>query len=162
MGKIIIESGRKRGSCGRLVEAAVMLERRDQKTDIFVQGGVAIAAGIVLFSALFLPWLAPERNAISGLSRAENQAQVAIPMTLILLAVLTIFGGVIHILSYSVGIQIATVTSAISFFISVMVIVVTLASVGDLGGETLNLLVGPWIAAAGAIFGAISSKLERK
>lgn len=134
---------------------------REETADTFVQGGVAIAAGVILFAALFLPWLSTRYTAIAGLTRAEDQAAVAIPMTLILLAILTVFGGTIHILGYGVGIQLATVTSAIAFFISVMVIIVTLASASSFEGRTLNLLIGPWIGAAGAIFGAISSKLER-
>lgn len=135
---------------------------KEQMADILVQGGVAIAAGVILFSALFLPWLSAGKSAVSGLTQAKDQAQVAIPMTLILLAILTVFGGIIHIAGYKVGIQLATVTSAIAFFISVMVIIVTLAVADSLKGNTLNLLIGPWIGAAGAIFGAISSKLERK
>jgi len=135
---------------------------KEQAADILVQGGVAIAAGIIIFAALFLPWLSTEYTAISGLTRAQDQAAVAIPMTLILLAVLTIFGGTIHIADYKVGIQLATVTSAIAFFISVMVIIITLISAENFEGQTLKLLIGPWIGAAGAIFGAISSKLERK
>ena len=135
---------------------------KEQAADIFVQGGVAIAAGCIIFAALFLPWLDVKENAIYGLTHAQNQAQLVIPMVLILLAILTIFGGSIHILGYRVGIQLATVASAVAFFISVMVITVTLASANGLEGNTLNLLIGPWIAAAGAIFGTISSKLERK
>jgi hypothetical membrane protein len=135
---------------------------KEKTADILVQGGVAIAAGIIFFAALFLPWLSIKYTAISGMAHAEDQAAVVIPMTLILLAVLTIFGGSIHILGYKVGIQLATITSAIAFFISVMVIIVTLASANNTEGNTLTLLIGPWIAAAGAIFGAISSKLERK
>ncbi len=133
-----------------------MIEREEEQTaDMLVQGSAAIAAGVILFFALFLPWLSTRYTAISGLTRAEGQAAVAIPMTLILLAILTVFGGTIHILGYTVGIQLATVTSAIAFFISVMVIIVTLASAS-------SLLIGPWIGAAGAILGTISSKLERK
>ncbi|MDH5448605.1 MAG: hypothetical protein OEY24_04575 [Candidatus Bathyarchaeota archaeon] len=135
---------------------------KEQFEDILVQGGVAIAAGVILLVALFLPWLSTEYTAINQLTHAENQAAVAIPMTLIFLAVLTIFGGTIHIAGYKVGIQLATITSAIAFFISVMVIIVTLVSIENFEGQTLNLLIGPWIGAAGAIFGAISSKLERK
>jgi predicted neutral ceramidase superfamily lipid hydrolase len=135
---------------------------KEQAADILVQGGVAIAAGVMFFTALFLPWLTTEYTAISGMTHAENQAQLVIPLTLILLAVLTIFGGSIHILGYRMGIHLATVTSAIAFFISVMVIIVTLASANNSPGNTLNLLIGPWICAAGSIFGAISSKLERK
>ena len=140
-----------------------MIGKEKEKTeDILVQGIVAIAAGIIIFAALFLPWLSIKYAAIFGLASAENQAQVVIPMTLILIATLTIFGGSIHILGYKVGIQLATVMSGIAFFISVMVIVVTLSIANNLEGQTLNLLIGPWIGAAGAIFGAISSKLERK
>jgi hypothetical protein len=140
-----------------------MLVREKEKTaDVRVQGIVAIVAGVIMFSALLLPWLSTQYNALLGLTHAESQAAVAIPMTMIFLAVLTIFGGTIHILGYKVGIQIATVTSAIAFFISVMVIIVTLANVDTHGGRTLNLLIGPWIGAAGAVFGALSSKLERK
>jgi len=140
-----------------------LIEReKEQTADIFVQGGVAIAAGCIIFAALFLPWLDVKENAIYGLTHAQNQAQLVIPMVLILIAILTIFGGTIHILGYGVGIQLATVASAIAFFISVMVITITLASANDLEGNTVNLLIGPWIAAAGAIFGTISSKLERK
>jgi len=135
---------------------------REQFEDILVQGSVAITAGIILFAALFLPWLSTEYTAISGLTHAENQAAVAIPMTLIFLAILTIFGGTIHIAGYKVGIQLATITSAIAFFISVMAIIFTLVSAENFEGQTLNLLIGPWIGAAGAVFGAISSKLERK
>ena len=135
--------------------------KQDAK-DAFVQGGVAIAAGILIFTALFLPWLSTKYTAISGLTRPEDQASVAIPMTLILVSLLTVFGGVIHILGYRVGIQIATVTSAVAFFISVMVIIVTLASASNFEGKTLDLLVGPWIGAAGSIFGSISSKLEHR
>lgn len=135
---------------------------KEQTADILVQGGVAIAAGIILLAALFLPWLSTEQTAIAGLTQAKDQAQVAIPMTLIFLAILAIFGGIIHIAGYKVGIQIATVVSALAFFISVMVIIVTLASVESFEGQTLNLLIGPWIGAAGAIIGTISSKLERK
>ncbi len=136
--------------------------KEKQFADTLVQGGVAIATGVIIFSALFLPWLSTQHNAISGLWHAKDQAAIVIPMTLILLVVLTIFGGAIHIVGYEVGIQLATVTSAAAFFISVMVIVVTLASANSLEGRTLNLLIGPWIAAGGSIFGAISSKLERK
>ncbi len=121
---------------------------------------MAIIAGVIIFTALFLPWLSTEHTALTGLANPEDQAAVAIPMTLILLAILTIFGGTIHILGYMVGIQIATFTSAISFFISVMVIIATLAGADAYGGKTLNLLIGPWIGAAGSIFGAISSRLE--
>jgi len=133
--------------------------QKKEAADILVQGSVAIAAGIIFFGALFLPWLEAGGPAIAGIAYAKAQAQVAIPMTMILLATLTIFGGAIHIAKYKVGIQLATITSAIAFFISVMVIIVTLASASE---KTLSLLIGPWIAAAGAIFGAISSKLERK
>ncbi len=141
----------------------LLIEReKEQTADILVQGGVAIAAGIILFAALFLPWLSTRYTAISGLARGEDQAAVVIPMTFILLSILTIFGGVIHIANYKVGIQLATVTSAIAFFISVMVIIVTLASAESYEGKTLTLLIGPWIGVAGSIFGAISSKLERK
>jgi len=140
-----------------------LIEReKEQTADIFVQGGVAIAAGCIIFAALFLPWLDVKENAIYGLTHAQNQAQLVIPMVLILIAILTIFGGTIHILGYGVGIQLATVASTIAFFISVMVITITLASANDLEGNTVSLLIGPWIAAAGAIFGTISSKLERK
>ncbi|MFQ6067948.1 MAG: hypothetical protein ACE5KD_00230 [Candidatus Bathyarchaeia archaeon] len=135
---------------------------KKRTADIVVQGGVAIAAGIIIVAALYLPWLSTKNTAISGLTKAEDQAAVAIPMTLILLAVLTIFGGIIHIAGYEVGIKLATVASAIAFFISVMVIIVTLVGANNLEGNTLNLLIGPWIGVAGAIFGAISSKLERK
>jgi len=135
---------------------------KERAADILVQGGVAIAAGVILFAALFLPWLTTKYTAISGMTHAENQAQLVIPLTLILLAVLIVFGGSIHILGYKVGIQLATVTSAIAFFISVMVIIVTLASANNSQGSTLRLLIGPWICAAGSIFGAISSKLERR
>ena len=43
-----------------------------------------------------------------------------------------------------------------------MAIIFTLVSAENFEGQTLNLLIGPWIGAAGAVFGAISSKLERK
>ncbi len=130
-------------------------------TDILVQGIVAIAAGIIFFAVLFLPWLSTEYTALSGLTRAKDQASVAIPMTLIILAIVTIFGGAVHMAGYRIGIQLATLTSALAFFISIMVIVATLAGADRFEGETINLLIGPWIGAAGAIFGAISSKLER-
>jgi hypothetical membrane protein len=133
-----------------------------QAADALVQGGVGIAAGIILFSALFLPWLSTEYSALSGLARAENQAAIATPLTLILLGVLTIFVGAVHILGYKVGVQICTVASALAFFISVMVIVVTLVGVESLEGEPLRFTIGPWLGAAGAIFGAVSSKLERR
>jgi len=140
-----------------------LIEReKEQIADIFVQGGVAIAAGVIIFAALCLPWLDVKENAIYGLAHAQNQAQLVIPMVLILLAILTIFGGTIHILGYEVGIQLATITSAIAFFISVMAIIVTLANANDFKENTLSLLIGPWIGAAGAIFGIISSKLERR
>jgi hypothetical protein len=140
-----------------------LIERnKEQAADILVQGGVAITSGVIIFATLFLPWLSTRYTAIAGLVHPEDQAAVAIPMTLILLATLTVFGGTIHILGYKVGIQIATFMSAIAFFISVMVIIVTLASASAYGGRTLSLLVGPWIGAAGSVFGAISSKLERK
>jgi hypothetical protein len=137
-----------------------LLREANGSSDVLVQGIVAIVSGIIVFAALFLPWLGTNA-ALWGLRDARNQAQLAIPMTLILLSVLVIFGGLIHIGGYKVGIQIATVLSALAFFISVMVIVATLATAENSAGTTLNLLVGPWIAAAGAVFGAISSKLER-
>ena len=83
-------------------------------------------------------------------------------MTLIILSIMTIFGGIAHIAGYNVGIQLATVMSAIAFFISVMAIVATLATATYHEGSTLQLLIGPWIGVAGAIFGVISSRLERK
>ena len=135
---------------------------REKGADIHVQGLVAIVAGITVFAALLLPWLTPDHSAISGMTRTRDSVKLAVPMTLIFLAILTIFGGAIHILGYKVGIQIATMTSAIAFFISVMVIIATLAGVESNDGKTLNLLIGPWIGAAGAVFGALSSKLERK
>jgi hypothetical membrane protein len=61
---------------------------KEKTADILVQGGVAIAAGIIFFAALFLPWLSIKYTAISGMAHAEDQAAVVIPMTLILLAVL--------------------------------------------------------------------------
>ena len=135
---------------------------KEQTEDILVQGSVAIAAGVIMFATLFLPWLSTDYTAIAGLTRAEDQAGLVIPMVLILISIMTVFGGAIHILGYKTGIQLATVTSAIAFFISVMVIVVTLGGANNAGGTTLSLLIGPWIGAAGSIFGAISSKLERK
>ncbi len=133
-----------------------------QAADALVQGGVAIAAGVILFAALFLPWLSTEYSALSGLARADNQAAIVTPLTLILLGILIVFGGAIHILGYRVGIQVCTVASALAFFISVMVIIVTLAGVEGIEGEPLRFTIGPWLGAAGAIFGAISSKLERR
>ena len=135
---------------------------KEQNIDTIVQGSVAIASGIIIFAALFLPWLDHGKSAILGLTQAKSQAQLAVPMTLILLSILTIFSGTIHILGYKIGMQLAMVTSAAEFFISIMVIVVTLASADTYGGRTITLLVGPWIGAAGAVFGAISSKLQRK
>lgn len=140
-----------------------MLGREKEKpVDIHVQGVVAIIAGIIVFAALLLPWLSPDYSAISGMTRTKDSVKLAVPMTLIFLAVLTVFGGAIHMLGYEVGIQISTMTSAIAFFISVMVIIATLAGVENNEGKTLGLLIGPWIGAAGAVFGVLSSKLERK
>lgn len=133
--------------------------RKEPTEDTLVQGSVAIAAGAILFATLFLPWLSGERNAMSGLTQAADQAQLVIPMTIILLAVLVVFGGVAHVSGYQVGIQLATIASAGAFFISVMVIVVTLATASS---RTLNLLVGPWVAAGAAIIGIICSKLEKR
>ena len=140
-----------------------MLVRDKEKTaDVQVQGVVAIVSGVIMFSALLLPWLSAQYGALLGLTHAESQAAVAVPMTMIFLAVMTVFGGAIHILGYRVGMQIATLTSAIAFFISVMVIIVTLANADTHGGRTISLLIGPWIGAAGAVFGTVSSKLERR
>lgn len=140
-----------------------MLGREKEKTtDVRVQGVVAIAAGIIVIMALLLPWLSPEHSALLGMNRTKEPLEQVVPMTLVFLAFLTIFGGTIHIAGYKIGIKITTVASAVAFFISVMVIVVTIANVDTNEGKTLNLLVGPWIGAAGAIFGVISSMLERK
>lgn len=130
------------------------------KADIFVQGSVAIAAGVIFFAVLFLPWLY-EGTALSGLVHPASQAALIIPMTLIILAIITIFGGAIHMAGFGVGIKLATVTSAVALFISIMAIVVTVVS-ATLLEEAIKLLIGPWICAAGAIFGAISSTLERR
>lgn len=135
---------------------------KEKAKDASVQGGVAIAAGIIIFTALFLPWLSADYTAISGLTGPKSQASVAIPMTLILVSLLTVFGGAIHILGYRVGIQIATLTSTVAFFISVMAIIVTLVTSSNPEGNTLDLLIGPWIGTAGSIFGSISSTLERR
>jgi len=86
-------------------------------------------------------------------------AEMAVPMTLILLSILIIFGGIIHIAGYQVGIQLATLASSITFFISVMVIIISLTS--SPSSVALDILIGPWISAAGSIFGTISSKIER-
>lgn len=134
---------------------------KKRSADIVVQGGVAIAAGVIFFLVLFLPWFSTDYTAIIGLTRGEDQISVVIPLTLILLAVITIFGGIIHIGGYEVGIRLATITSAVAFFVSVMVIVFTLVTASD-SDFGLYQLVGPWIGAAGGIFGVISSKLERK
>lgn len=141
--------------------SSVVYDERKEKVDRVAQGSVAVAAGIIFVSVLFLPWLTAESSAVSGLANPRDQAAVAIPMILILLGVVTIFGGAIHIAGYEVGIQLATVMSGIAFFISVMVIIVTLMGANSSGG-VLSLLVGPWICAAGAIFGVISSRLERR
>jgi hypothetical membrane protein len=133
-----------------------------QAADALVQGGMAIVAGIILLAALSLPWLSTDYSALSGLARAENQAAIATPLTLILLGVLIVFGGAVHILGYKVGIQVCTFASALAFFISIMVIIITLAGVESLEGEPLSFTIGPWLGATGAIFGAISSKLERR
>lgn len=126
--------------------------------DVLVQGGLAIFAGVIYFVVLFLPWLSGRPSAISGLADPQDQAAVAIPMILILLSIMTIFGGFLHIAGYELGIQLATLLSAITFFISVMVIIVTLFN----ESPEVNLLLGPWIGAAGAILGTLSSKLKRK
>jgi hypothetical protein len=140
-----------------------MLGREKDKTaDIRVQGIVAFAAGVIICAALLLPWLSGERTAISGITQSRDRAAVAVPLTLIFLAVLTIFGGTIHCVGYKVGIKIATIASSLAFLISVLVIIATLAGADSNEGNTLNLLIGPWIGAAGAIFGALSSQLERK
>jgi len=139
-----------------------MIEEKNQTADILVQGGVAITAGVILLAALFLPWFSTKYSAITGLTQAEDQTAVVIPLTLILLAILMIFGGGIHILGYGVGIKLATVMSAIAFCISILVIIFTLANSESFEGEILNVLIGPWLGVAGTIFGAISSKLERK
>lgn len=139
-----------------------MIEEKNQTADILVQGGVAITAGIILLAALFLPWFSTKYSAITGLTQAEDQTAVVIPLTLILLAILMIFGGGIHILGYGVGIKLATVMSAIAFCICILVIIFTLANSESFEGEILNVLIGPWLGVAGTIFGAISSKLERK
>ena len=131
-------------------------ERRNP--DVRVQGGVAIFAGVVYFAVLFFPWLSGESSAISGLLNPQDQAAVAIPMILIVLSIMTVFGGVIHIAGYDLGIQLVTLMSAITFFISVMVIIVTLFT----ESTKVSLLLGPWIGAASAIIGTLSSKLERK
>ena len=132
-----------------------------KRADRFVQGSVAIIAGMIFMAVLNLPWLSLEYSAINGLFHSEDQLAVAVPMVLILFGVITIFGGVIHIAGYNIGIQMVTAISALTFFISVMVIIVTLLDPSNTG-SVLNLLVGPWVCAAGAIFGAISSRLERK
>ncbi len=135
-------------------------KEKEKKADILVQGTVAIAAGIIILASLCLPWL-DQGNTIFTLIRVRNPALAAI-LTLILLAVLTIFGGAIHITGYKIGIQITTIASITAFFITILVIITTIANADNVEGRTLNLLIGPWVAAAGAIFGAISSKLERK
>jgi len=126
--------------------------------DVLVQGGLAIFAGVIYFIMLFLPWLSGRSSAISGLTDPQDQAAIAIPMILILLSIMTIFGGALHIVGYELGIQLATLMSAITFFISVMVIIITLFN----ENSEINLLLGPWICAAGAILGTLSSKLKRK
>ena len=131
-------------------------ERRNP--DVLVQGGVAIIVGIIYFVVLFLPWLSGRPNAISGLGDPQDQAAVAIPMILILISIMTIFGGLIHIAGYELGIQLATFMSTIALFISVMVIIFTLYD----GSPTINLLIGPWIGTAASIFGVLSSKLRRR
>lgn len=131
---------------------------KKQNTDILVQGGLAIFAGVIYFVVLFLPWLSGRSSAISGLADPQDQAAIAIPMILILLSIMTIFGGALHIARYELGIQLATLMSAITFFISVMVIIITLFN----ENLEINLLLGPWICAAGAILGTLSSKLKRK
>ena len=140
-----------------------MLGREKEKTtDIRVQGIVAIASGIIVIGALLLPWLFPEHSALLEMNRTTEPLGQVVPMTLVFLAFLTVFGGTIHIAGYKIGIKVTTVASAVVFFICVMVIVVTIANVDANKGQTLSLLVGPWIGAAGAIFGVISSMLERK
>lgn len=126
--------------------------------DVLVQGGLAIFAGVIYFIMLFLPWLSGRSSAISGLADPQDQAAIAIPMILILLSIMTVFGGALHIVGYELGIQLATLMSAITFFISVMVIIITLFN----ENLEINLLLGPWICAAGAILGTLSSKLKRK
>ena len=137
-------------------------KEREKAADIRVQGLVAIAAGVVVFAALFLPWLSAEHTAISGITQSTDKAAVAVPLAQIFFAVLVIFGGSVHCVGYRIGIKVATVASVFAFFTSVMVIVVTLTEADSHGGETLRLLIGPWIGAAGAVFGALSSKLERR
>ncbi|MCK4222980.1 hypothetical protein KAX01_01680 [Candidatus Bathyarchaeota archaeon] len=131
---------------------------KKRNPDILVQGGLAIFAGVIYFTVLFLPWLSGRSSAISGLADPQDQAAIAIPMILILLSIMTIFGGALHIARYELGIQLATLMSAIAFFISVMVIIITLFN----ENLEINLLLGPWICAAGAILGTLSSKLKRK
>lgn len=132
-----------------------------QTVDILVQGVVSIAAGAMLIGALFLPWLSVKHSAITGLTQTEDQVAVVVALVQILLATLIIFGGTIHMLGYKVGIKLATVMSATACCISVLVIIFTLANPEDFEGKILNVLIGPWLAVAGAIFGTISSKLER-
>lgn len=143
-------------------EVTHVREEKNQTVDILVQGGVAITAGIILLAALFLPWLSTSYSAITGLTQTEDPVAVVTPLTLILLAILMIFGGAIHILDYRIGIKLSTITSALAFCISILVIIFDLTNSERFEGKILNVLIGPWVGVAGTIFGAISSKLERK
>ena len=131
---------------------------KKRNPDVLVQGELSIFAGVIYFVVLFLPWLSGRSSAISGLTDPQDQVAIAIPMILILLSIMTVFGGVLHIVGYELGMQLATLMSAIAFFISVMVIIVTLFN----ESLEINLLLGPWICAAGAILGTLSSKLKKK
>lgn len=135
-----------------------MAETERRNPDVLVQGGVSIIAGLIYFIVLFFPWLSGRPNGISGLANPQDQAAVAIPMILILLSIMTIFGGLIHIAGYELGIQLATFMSTIAFFISIMVIIFTLYG----GSQTISLFIGPWICAATSILGILSSKLKRR
>jgi hypothetical protein len=133
-----------------------MGERRNP--DVLVQGGIAIIVGLMYFVVLFLPWLSGRPNAISGLGDPQDQAALTLPMVLILLAFMTVFGGLIHIAGYELGIQLATFMSTIAFFISVMAIIVMLFG----GNQEIDLLIGPWIGTAASIFGILCSKFSRR
>lgn len=132
--------------------------------DVLVQGSVGVVAGILTIAGLFMPWLAVENSATGfeiGDVLTTTQAVTAIPMTLLILGVLIIAGGVMHLLGYPYEMKLATATSLMALLTSIFFILTVFFGVLTHNQTTLTPQVGPWISILGSIFGVVSPRLKR-
>lgn len=150
------------GAIATVILSKLMLRRREN-LDRVIQGDICVSAAIISLLSLFLPWLNNTESTFSGfdINLVFTPSMRPFVMLIPILALLTLFGGILHLAGYTPGKKIISTSPLIG-------ILLTLAFAFSFWIPSLyqanvpfDLNWGAIVYIYGSIMSAVSGKLER-